>query len=187
MDWALIVAIIALVVAVMALPTVFQMIWGKPKLKIDYDNMNGYRLWIKLQNVPITNKFLAAMGVNRNSLDIRSIWISIRSKSDNELGPFDVYYGDTTYKDIRKLTLGNARSSHITLLASPLTANIDVAGIRTMAEGKVFVINELGKYDQVLSVGLYTLELAFMVNGVSREIEKDFRVNQTKPFVEWME
>jgi len=52
MDWALIVAIIALVVAIMAIPTVFQMIWGKPKLKIGYDNMNGYRLWMKLQNMP---------------------------------------------------------------------------------------------------------------------------------------
>jgi len=68
-----------------------------------------------------------------------------------------------------------------------MSANLDVAGIRTRAEGKVFVINELGKYDQVLNVGLYSLALVFMADGVSQEIEKDFRVNQTKPFVEWVE
>jgi len=136
----------------------------------------------------ITNKFLTTIGVKRNPIDIRSIWISIRDKNNNdEFGEFNVYYGDTTDKDIRKLTLGNARSSHITLLASPMSANLDVAGIRTRAEGKVFVINELGKYDQVLNVGLYSLALVFMADGVSQEIEKDFRVNQTKPFVEWVE
>ncbi len=58
----------ALVVAVMALPTVLEMMWGRPKISLDLGLEKidgGIVLECTIWNEPITNKLLTALHVRR--------------------------------------------------------------------------------------------------------------------------
>jgi len=68
-----IIGFIALVVGVMALPTIFQMIFGRPKLTFEADEFTGSDgkiLLIAIQNQPVTNRLLRLMGVERDEGEI---------------------------------------------------------------------------------------------------------------------
>jgi hypothetical protein len=65
---ALILGIIALIFSVMALPTVFQMFWGRPCVRIEFSSFESpKKLFCELHSVPITNRFLWRLGVRRES------------------------------------------------------------------------------------------------------------------------
>ena len=69
MQWTVVVlAVIAFGLAVMALPTAFQMWWGKPSLeiKLDRERLNaGVGLFCEITNKPIERQFLRWLGVYR--------------------------------------------------------------------------------------------------------------------------
>ncbi|HEY4374895.1 MAG TPA: hypothetical protein VGN52_23440 [Burkholderiales bacterium] len=65
--------IAGLVVAIMALPSVFQMLWGRPQINFELASRmeNGASvLCCKLFNQPIKNRILIWMGVKRESANI---------------------------------------------------------------------------------------------------------------------
>ncbi|TAJ78947.1 hypothetical protein EPO44_19725 [bacterium] len=73
MDLSLIVGLIALVMAIVTLPTAFQMYGGKPTIHVqaNSDDINSVRvLRYFVRNKPITNSFLNFLGVIRQSTDI---------------------------------------------------------------------------------------------------------------------
>ena len=76
-DWGIagfILAAIALVVAVMTLPTAFQMFWGAPKILFEFvenDLEEGIRqLQVYISNAPIRLRTLRKMGIIRTPVDI---------------------------------------------------------------------------------------------------------------------
>ena len=96
---ALIISICALVVAVMAPPTVFQMLYGKPKIKVNFGG-EGQLIQCEIQNTPITNVILRKMGVTRAPIQDLSVtyWITqIGSQIaiDTRIGVLS-YYGNVS-------------------------------------------------------------------------------------------
>ena len=68
MGTAELLGIAALVVAAMALPTVFQMFWGRPNITFLFTRQESERdtlLLVHLCNYPIGNRFLSGIGVRR--------------------------------------------------------------------------------------------------------------------------
>jgi hypothetical protein len=179
---ALIIGILALVVAVMS---AIYHILAKPKVAVHYSSTRGYKLWIRIQNAPIDNKILSVLGFKRRSANIRNIWIAIKGKN-MECDLANMCYGEAVNKNIRELTSGNAKIGGVTLEASPYSAVIDVVGITSIHDGRVFVIDENGKYDQILSTGLFTVHIEFLVDGRGQKEAKDFQVNPSDPFVQWV-
>src|SRR5271169_3673399 len=70
---ALIIASMALVFSIMALPTVFQMFFGKPNFRAEFGEFrdNGRRdLRFLIWNEPITNSLLKMLGVIRTPAEV---------------------------------------------------------------------------------------------------------------------
>lgn len=67
------VGVIALVVGIMAIPTILQMFFGRPHLTFEADDFtgpDGRILVLAIKNPPITNRFLRLVGVEREAGDI---------------------------------------------------------------------------------------------------------------------
>lgn len=73
-QWSgLAISVIAFVLAIMTLPTAFQMWWGRPEIKIRFvkaDRSNMVALQCYIENEPIRSKLLRMLGVHRDSADI---------------------------------------------------------------------------------------------------------------------
>jgi hypothetical protein len=74
---ALAIAILALVLSLMALPTVFQMWWGAPDIRVDFDvdHRNGTKyLKIGIRNEPVRSRVLRKLGVTRQAVPITAAY-----------------------------------------------------------------------------------------------------------------
>jgi hypothetical protein len=156
--FAFILAIIALGVAIMALPLL-----SKPKWRVDFDSAKGYKLWCWIRNPPVTNRVLIWMGYERRKQSINStIAISDSSGATIQL----LTYETTSSDDIRR----------------------GIAEIKSKNNGKVFLKDVQDGFDKELQVGLYTLELELWGYSGRHILKKvrNFRVNHQYPFVEWV-
>lgn len=154
-------AFIALGLAIIMLPTLFKMIYEKPKLKVFYDSSKGYKLWCWIRNMPMNNKILIWMGVERRPQNISS---TITISDENGAIIARLVYGTTSSKDIRR----------------------GIVEIRSKNDGRVFLKDEHDKFGTMLRVGLYTLVLELWDERKLLEERKHFQVNPNNPFVEWV-
>jgi hypothetical protein len=72
-DPALPISIIALVLALVALPPTFQMIFGRPRLRTEFKEDitgAGKRLICEISNVPVRSRSLRFIGVRRDAAAI---------------------------------------------------------------------------------------------------------------------
>ncbi len=156
--FAFIVAILALGVAIMALPLL-----NKPKWQVKYDSSKGYKLWCWIRNPPITNRVLIWMGYERRQQSINStIFISDSSGTTIK----NLLYPTTSSDDIRR----------------------GIVEIKGSDEGRVFLKDEQDRFDEELGVGLYTMELDIWEASGRHILtkSKSFQVNPRYPFVEWV-
>ena len=68
-----IIGLIALGIGLMALPTIFQMFYGRPKLMFEADDFtgpDGRILVLAIKNQPIKSRFLRLIGVEREAGDV---------------------------------------------------------------------------------------------------------------------
>jgi hypothetical protein len=181
---ALIVATIALLVALMALPAVFQMIYGKPKLQVFFDNPVYHWIDCRIQNIPIHNKLLRMMKVERDLIQSLSIEVGLIDKNaDLKKNPLSgVLYYDT--KKRRNLLFEDIVSNHISLPASELYARTKM--LVRVKDNKVFFTDEDYNLSGRLNKGEYTLEISIYADGERIERRKDFKVNSNEPWVEWI-
>src|SRR5712691_5616336 len=96
------IALVALVLALIALPTVFQMLWGRPQIEIRFlkhDIGNASALLCACHNRPISNRFFRALGVVRESADI-SVGFQIFDENMKKIG--DVIETEITYSGSMK-------------------------------------------------------------------------------------
>jgi hypothetical protein len=79
------VGLVALVVAVMALPPVFQMFWGRPQISVEYtrDNSAGH-LFCDIYNKPVSNRFLVWLRVRRETASI-TVGVHIQNETTKEI------------------------------------------------------------------------------------------------------
>ena len=181
--WAFIVSIIALVVALMALPTVFQMIWGRPKIFIQFtdtalSHIPSVRvLWCELTNPPMINPLLKRFFIRRMPAEDVVVHYSIRDTPANNLvfeaAPYIAEYPQA---------LASSRRIRLTASGTPYTFRIVTVDT---GKGEVFAIP---KDDEKLPIcsGIYSVLVEATVDGDKfYQATRRFVVRDTYPYVHW--
>lgn len=79
----LVLAAISFGLAVMALPTVFQMLWGKPKVEFGFNDDDEIPTALVCSlSQPFVSKWLGAVGVTRPDVRITIVWSIARAEEE---------------------------------------------------------------------------------------------------------
>ncbi len=174
---ALIIGIIALVVAILTLPTTLQMFYGQPKLRIGFSfkEMSDTRvLETELFNLPVNNRLLKWFGVRRITVeDMMSQFTIEEYDSRKVILPLSV--ATLTIRD------GTGDRQRISLVASLLPAVFGIA-CASYTYRKVFVWE---KPEITLPPGKYRACIEVLMGDKLAEIQNSFVVSETHPFVCW--
>jgi hypothetical protein len=162
-----IVGVIALLVGIMAIPTILQMFFGRPRLTFEADDFtgpDGRILVIAIKNPPITNRFLRLVGVERETGDVIAF--------------FDVRELGTGRIMVRSVTglLQCAPLQTIGLQARALpgfTVGLTVIGTR---EGVASIIDARPERSIPIAPGHYSAHIAVMRGQDTYRIDQIFRV-----------
>ncbi|WP_332445768.1 hypothetical protein [Dehalococcoides mccartyi] len=172
---AFIISLIALAIALMALPTVAQMICGKPRISIQYNVREdlGYRqLQGEIYNLPITKGVLNLLAVRRMTAEeVMVEWTIKESKSLREVFP------GTDRK--RNWDAGNV--FRITRVASNIPFKFDI--VAAFDNGKQ--VKPSGDPNIVLPIGRYRVDVQFSVEGKKISQYREFVVTNEHPYVDW--
>src|SRR4030043_449437 len=183
---AFIISILALIVAVVVLPTAFQMIGGRPKIIINFEDwttITGKQdrvLQCDLQNEPIRWGILHWLGVRRMTADD----VSVRFLITEEEGRKPIFNG--LYERVLNSPSGT-ESRHISLPPSIASASF---GIVEVKKGKVMFRNEGNDFIFIpkgngLKPGIYSVIIFLLVDGNETQKEKNFVVTKKPPFAYW--
>ena len=174
---AFIISIVALVAAMLALPTVLQMIWGKPKLVIavsDREVTAGKVLQVELFNPPIQNKLLRWLGVKRMTAGDVMGSFKIQEHGSRRV----IFPGEVPEIITHNGTGGHQR---ISLAASFFPATFGVV-LSLYEDKKAYVFEE---QETILPPGKYCVCIHFMMEGEPIETERTFVVTKAHPFAYW--
>ena len=177
---ALAIGILALVAAIM-IPVLFMRA-AKPKIDVLFTNHFSLNLNCRIQNVPVGNRLLKLLGIEREPIDDLSICITIRNAAitPRRFGE-DLVYGDL---ENRFLTFDDIESKHIRLPSSKLRAFTD-ALIRH--DGEAYINDNHNHSQRKLLPGFYLMQLEIYIDGKRIEKTKHFRVNENEPLFEWVQ
>jgi len=173
----LIVGFIALFGVLMSLPTILQMIWGRPKVTIDVNvkEMDGARvLECRIFNYPIVRGILKLLCVRRMAAEDIVASFSIEECGSGRV----VFPGAVPYI----ITYTDTKSQRVGLPASPFPA----------AFGIVIVMYDTGEVKPfgedttiLLAPGKYSARIDITVEGKRIVEEQEFVVCETRPFAYW--
>jgi len=172
-EWALCISILAFALSLIALPTALQMFYGRPNIHTSYGvtPVNGQlHLVCTLQNVPIKNKFLKALGIRRETAE------SVRANYTiaDETGKI---IADNVIAAIRHIFEGDFEGK----VNLKLEASIPASDIYTdfalayYARGMVGLVGDDYHPNTILPIGKYTASIKIKI--AEKEIE------ETKHFV----
>jgi hypothetical protein len=174
---AFIISLLALVVAVMALPTVLQMFWGQPKIVTKFGETpvdDALVLILEIRNLPITNKLLKFLRVRRLPADDVTAFVDIK----NAKGTNKVILSEL----VKIKTLSGVYGYRISLPSSPLSASIGL--ITVTGDGKVHTFSE--KNATVLPPDEYSVSVLAVADNKAIRIDRHFVVDDKKPYAHWV-
>jgi hypothetical protein len=172
---AFIIALLALLVGMLALPTVFQMIWGRPKITLESWTTNlkgGLLLECNMWNEPINNKLLKTMRVYRMPAHDITAYIEIKQAGTNKIKASFVP---------RIRSLSGAYAQRISLAASPLRVSFLVV-YRRHTDG-IVKVNDEDKSS--LDVGKYEANIGVIVDYKPIREQWAFVVSKQEPYLYW--
>lgn len=174
---AFIISIVALVVALMVLPTVFQLFCGKPKLIIDFgvqEVKGGKVLQGELYNQPIRSRSLQILGIRRMVAEDVVVHFAIGEGGD----------GSKTIAQIIPSLIshtGTAPAQRINLPPSIFPSQFGIATVED-AEALVRVFQQ----DTILVSGLYRVFVEVVMEGKTITAQRNFKVIDKPPFAMWL-
>jgi hypothetical protein len=186
--FAIIISIIAFGLAIMTLPTVFQMIWGRPKLKVSFWG-KGHILQCGIQNVPVKG-ILKYLGVERELIPDFSVNVLIKDKSIEDELDGQVYYGSCVLEvgDLDK----SCKKQVILPASDTLFARIYIV---TATNEKAYLMDE--NFDPIkpttlnwgkeIKPGTYKLTIEANAKGKISNIAKEFKYQTSEPCLEWVD
>lgn len=172
---ALIISIIALMVATLTLPTIFQMIWGRPKLMICFDVIEGDDsrfLVVRVYNQPIKNRFLRLLGVRTEAAEDVNARVIIKEYRSQKV------ISDVV-ADIKTYT-GLPDAQRICLPASIFPASIGIVEVKD-SDGKAKVYEK----DIFLITGSYSVSVQVISAHKTVLAQGEFLVSDNQPFISW--
>ena len=162
------IALIALGLAVVALPTVFQMFWGRPSITVEFTRDEQGDLFCEIYNRPVSNPFLTLLGVRREAASITA-GILIQNEDTQE-----VVLGTTIPAIVIDDQLMNLDKTHLPPSHSPLsTMIVQISGHGAGA------YNSNGQRIQ-LPTGTYRMEMIVTAGENKTKKQRNFVVT-TEP------
>ena len=166
---------VALVLALMALPTVLQMIFGKPVITIDFSIINvdsGRVLQCRLFSFPIKQPLLRILGVRRMIAEdvVAHLTITELNKRDQRIhsGVPDI----VTFR-------GTKPAQQISIPPSTFPVRIGIATI-SEAQGLVRLYSD----DTILEPARYCAFVEVQMEDKTYNSERNFHVSKNPPFAE---
>lgn len=175
---AFIISFVALGVAVLTLPTVAQMFWGRPRITLDYmvsETQNTRILTCQINNLPITKGFLYKIGVRTETAE--SIYAGFVI---HEYGNERVVFTGAIPPIISWTT---EQSERVNLPASHIPAVFGVIGVNYQS-------NIISPYDKdtqiILAPGKYNARIVVYMGGGRIHGDHNFVVTENHPFAYWL-
>ena len=157
--WQWLIDILGVVAFLMGIYSLLY-IWGKPKIKVTFEDSAGYRLWCRIRNMPVSG-FLLWFNITRRQPEIAP---TVIVTDQDETIIYTTYYPLNMSNDIR----------------------LPIASVKSSGDGEVFLCDTNGQYTlNVLKSGIYKVVLELY--GDDRLLQKKarlFRVNEAKPFIQ---
>jgi hypothetical protein len=176
--WFWFFGIVGVIAFIMAIQPFTQIIWGRPRLEIIFDEFEG-RLFCLLQNVPIRGRLLISLCVTRMPIQDLSAQFSIFR--ENAVLPLNLGV------DYRVLQFGDIRSSHMTLPASITCAWLNITEMGK--NKKVFISideNSMNRKRAYLDAGKYKIVVHTFIDGKQIFKEKEFIISNAYPYAHWI-
>jgi hypothetical protein len=172
--WALALSIVAVILGILALPTVIQMLCNKPHIKIKYgvsEFEGGRFLECEIFNVPITTGLLRLLHIKAAKAE------DIVATFDlSEAGTNRVVHNGTIPKII---TIAGSVGSHGASLApSTVPAKFEIAQVN-FVDQKV----TLYRSHEVIPVGAYFANVQVNVDGITYKASRRFNVKGGHPYI----
>jgi hypothetical protein len=176
---ALILGIIGTVLGLVALPTVFQMFWGRPNITIDFDSRDfGERhaevLRCRVFNSPVSGRLLRKMGITRSVAHI-FVTFTVREVGTNR----PIIENVLTTKQIQE-----GAHSTITLQPSLMPKVFPLVTIESGGESG-FVLREGSKRDSDLEVGIYKAIVSVSAAEKNFQASRQFTIGRSLEECYW--
>ncbi len=163
----------------MTLPTVLQMIWGKPRIAVGFDIAelkSGRVLECAIYNIPIRNRLLRWSGIRRTVAEDIMVDFCIEElgSSRRAIRPHNAPY-------IQSYT-GVGPAQRISLAASNISARFAI--VKVIASTGVVSLFE--EDDVMLANGSYCAYVEVVVEGKVNRARGNFEVTDKSPYVYWV-
>ena len=178
---AFIISVIALAVAIMALPTVFQMIWGRPNIGvkfIDTTDKRAHRKYLHCQiiNYPIDNRLLQKLGVYRRPIDDVNIFFSVEDIETHKMVVTDIMATIYTTQNAKPMI-------SVSLPVSNIPAMINLVEARD--DGYTNTIANYEAKNIQLPVGKYCANIRVYTSEKETEYRRNFVVGSKQEDLHW--
>lgn len=183
--WAdIIVSFIAFGIALVALPTVLQMFWGRPVLELEFSRAVEDRtraLVVFVKNPPVKSRLLKGLRVRRDT--IQSLTASFRvseSGSRKVIAPIlhALFYTDEELNPIARQRISLPPTYTV-------GTSFSVAVWKDDEEGTVLVPDRL-RQPLRLNPGLYHVQVIMLVDGQQKRYERRFLVGERADDLVWV-
>ena len=179
--YAFIISIFALVVAIMALPTLFQMIWGRPDIELIFwesidERAQRKYLRCRIVNRPIKNCLLQKIGVYRRPSDDVHVLFSVRDTKTSKMVVTGIHAAIYTTQ------IGKLMPS-VSLPASTIPAMINLVEAKDDAYTKTIAPYEAKNIQ--LPVGEYCAIIRIRTSEKEKEYHRNFYVGNKQQDLRW--
>ena len=183
--WAdIILSLIAFGIAVVALPSVFQTLWGRPNLELEFERTTEEArrmLAIFLKNPPVRSRMLKFLRVSRDTIQsLTGSYQVSESGSGKIVDPIRhaLFFTDEELEPPPKQRIALPPTYSVGT-SFPVVIWLDDSGGAMLAPDRL-------RDATPISPGLYLARIIMMVDGNKKQYERKFRVGQKADDLVWI-
>lgn len=178
---AFIISVIALLMAILALPTVFQLVWGRPNIGvrfIDSTDKRAHRKYLHCQiiNHPLENKLLQKIGVYRRPIDDVNVSFSVEDIETHKMVVTNILAPIYTTQNPEPMI-----SVSLPTLAIPALFNL----VEARDDGYTNTISNYEAKNIQLPIGEYCAIIRISTSEKEREYRKNLFVGSKQEDLHW--
>jgi len=172
--------IISMGAAIMAVDPLLQMIYGRPKIYIEFirsPSESSCTLWYYLYNLPIRSNLLDRLGIYRRTAEDVFITFSIWDENNKR------WIGEKANAAIR---LNGEEDRRISLSSSGAPARCRIVEATTKGGAVVIGRKENTTYSPPLKASNYRVDITVAYAGGRIKLQKGFSVGKTPADLHWL-
>ena len=175
------ISVIALVLAIIALPPVLQMVWGRPNVDVIFSDSKDKRnqrkyLHCQIVNLPLENRLLQRLGVYRRPIDDVHAFFSVEDIKTHKMVVTDIMASIYTTQNAEQMI-------SVSLPASTIPALINLVEARN--DGYTNTIAHYEAKNIKLPVGEYRAFIRVKTSEKGKEFRRNFFVGNKQEDLHW--